>query len=109
MTGLRGARPLILTIIHNLNTEPMTKKHFNELARRYNEILTGVRTDCGEYAAIRVTILATMDVIGTTNPNFDRERFLRACGIPQANNDAETYLNKCRTTHTSRYIGKLMR
>lgn len=57
----------------------MTKKHFNELAAE----LSDVKPDQDEDAAYRQwarCVNAVMRVCGRSNPYFDVDRFLQACG-----------------------------
>lgn len=51
----------------------MTRKHFEAIARRIREIPA--------LPARTVAAVAMADVCREFNPLFDRERFLRACGV----------------------------
>lgn len=62
----------------------MTKKDFELIARAMREGRTYVGTD---FAADRESDLHTLccyrlaDALATTNPRFDRAKFLQACGV----------------------------
>ncbi len=63
----------------------MTKKDFNELAAQLAivkaEIQNGLRPDIQE-TAWRKCVMAVMLACKATSANFDRNRFLTACGLP---------------------------
>ena len=59
----------------------MTKKHFIRLAEEYKYLLTAPCDDENERDGIIATINATIRVITEAFPNFDVERFRKACGL----------------------------
>ena len=59
----------------------MTKKHFIRLAEEYKYLLTAPCDDENERDGIIATINATIRVIRDAFPNFDEDRFRKACGI----------------------------
>lgn len=63
----------------------MTKKDFELIARALREGVPRVhnrpRTDYEQWA---LTAHDLADALAGTNPQFDRERFLRACGLEEA-------------------------
>ena len=59
----------------------MTKKHFETIAaiiRRLSTIAVPDESGQGMLSAVAVDLA---DYFATVNPNFDRERFLKACGL----------------------------
>ena len=61
----------------------MTKKHFQMIAAKINAHLSIARED-GEVVAIAAlsTLANSLSIeFGDFNPNFDRARFLAACGV----------------------------
>ena len=52
----------------------MTRKHFEAIARAIRDL--AVDAGAREEVAHRIA-----DVLSGTNPRFDRERFLEACGV----------------------------
>lgn len=56
----------------------MTRKDFNLLAACLLEIKQD--EDAGTPASARLTASRFASVLKATNPRFDRERFMRACG-----------------------------
>ena len=71
----------------------MTKKDFESIAhavRITRTIIDESPSQTTEAVNIRLTSLATIEIVAealvfelnTTNPRFDRTRFLTACGIP---------------------------
>jgi len=59
----------------------MTKKHYIKLASLYRELLTAPIDDKAEIDGIEATISATVKILREENPNFDTERFAKACGL----------------------------
>lgn len=63
----------------------MSKKHFNLIAANIRRISDSITPDCPEAAAKRFGVLytaeAVADACAVNNPNFDRARFLAACGL----------------------------
>lgn len=66
----------------------MTKKDYCKFAEmvKYNRANTGTGTDTDEaFAGYRVACndfaFAMADIFAADNPRFDREQFLKACGI----------------------------
>jgi len=63
----------------------MTKKHFKAIAAAVAQARDEAEPAPGEYgdpvAAIDTLAHALADVCRQTNPNFDRARFLSACGV----------------------------
>ena len=53
----------------------MQRRHFELIARTISEELPP------NSEAQRLSALAFADMLASTNPNFDRARFLRACGV----------------------------
>ena len=64
--------------IQDRGTDPeggqMTKKHFEAFARQIQ--MSDVLPEIKEYAALVIVHVAEKD-----NPRFDRDRFLKACGL----------------------------
>lgn len=57
----------------------MTRKHYEKLAQALNN--TKPLPEWGaEMDQWRTTVVAICEDMGTFNPNFDKERFLKACG-----------------------------
>jgi hypothetical protein len=65
----------------------MTKKHFIALAAALMETrpgFVGYRKDCSDRMKVWFKDIDTVaDVCARFNPNFDRERFLAACGVEE--------------------------
>ena len=63
----------------------MSKKHFEALAAALNETrpgFTGTRKDCSDRMKVWFKdVDAITEVCAIFNPNFDRARFLAACGV----------------------------
>lgn len=59
----------------------MTRKHFNAIAKTFAERMEEIAGD--EYLCEQTAILAEhfADVFERDNPNFNRARFLDACGV----------------------------
>jgi hypothetical protein len=53
----------------------MSKKHFQELATRFGLLLRNAISE-GEASGIRLASREVADVCASTNPNFDRARFM---------------------------------
>ena len=63
---------------------PMTRKHFEAIARiiATNKVETpAAGFDEGFDAGVSVVASDLADYLATQNPNFDRQRFLTACGL----------------------------
>jgi hypothetical protein len=61
----------------------MTRKHFNALAaifRQHRDMFDGGRNP-NKVAANEELARRMADYLDTQNPNFDRARFLEACGV----------------------------
>jgi len=58
----------------------MSRKHFVAIAASFQELLDATDTPASRDATI-VAARAMADVFATCNRNFDRSRFLSACGI----------------------------
>lgn len=56
----------------------MTKKHFEAIARIIRDTYTD---DEAGTAALRTAAEEMADYFAMINPNFDRQRFLTACGF----------------------------
>lgn len=63
----------------------MTKKHYEAIACEIS-FLFGRNRTCAEIIAHRLA-----DYFQQDNPRFDRERFLKACGIEQETNKLDDY------------------
>jgi len=55
----------------------MTKKHFEAIAAIISEVHDDYRFD----GAVDATARRMADYFKTQNPNFNRDRFLAACGL----------------------------
>ena len=58
----------------------MTKKDYIKFAAMFK----GMRSDCASYLAEEMVNIAcdqTANIFAADNPNFDRARFLKACGV----------------------------
>jgi hypothetical protein len=74
----------------------VTRKHFEAIAAivkarldwldglRYPRSDHAMGFDTGYRAGIEATVAQMADYFETQNPNFDRARFLRACGMDQS-------------------------
>ena len=58
----------------------MTKKHFEQIAKNIQRELKFAQND-DEKAGVRKLAQELSRTFKGFNPNFDRERFLSACGI----------------------------
>lgn len=54
----------------------MTKKHFEAIAAIF-----GTRPFAGKVAEVNVIAYDLADYFASVNPNFDRSKFLDACGM----------------------------
>ena len=59
----------------------MTKKHFIKLAASFKERLDDQCFSAEQYEAMIVIIDEAVQVIKDACPNFDVERFYKACGV----------------------------
>jgi hypothetical protein len=59
--------------------DKMTRKHYNELARSFQLLYAGSKG--ARKSGVLCAALAFAEVAKKDNPNFDKSRFLRACGI----------------------------
>ncbi len=64
----------------------MTKKHYKELARRisylgYENIPVDENYETGYNSGVKAAVKEFCSVAKQENQNFDRKRFLTACGI----------------------------
>lgn len=59
----------------------MTKKHFNAFATALKAAQPNV-FQTARYEQWRDDVIAVLEVCAKSNPNFDKGRFLAACGIP---------------------------
>ena len=65
----------------------MTKKHFEAIASVIKNVREGVAestlsmTDITANDALNYVSIRLADVCESDNPNFDRDKFLRACGV----------------------------
>ena len=58
----------------------MTKRHFTALASALHDTRPP-QHDAGEWATWLATVYAIVTVCQNANPRFDRDRFMRACGV----------------------------
>lgn len=63
----------------------MTKKHFEALAAALKAEQPGTNWDPNKHVQYRLDVRAVADVCARFNPNFDRARFLKACGVEESN------------------------
>lgn len=59
----------------------MTKKHFIAIAASINDVRESCSDSPETVWALDEVSNNIADVCADTNPNFDRERFLEACGV----------------------------
>lgn len=59
----------------------MTKKHFEAVARRFANAVEAAEGDKRVIAALNHLACDLAFDFRQVNPNFDQERFLRACGF----------------------------
>ena len=65
----------------------MTKKHFDALATALADAYSETFRDSDHEVAqeyVKATILKVASVCARFNPNFDRARFLAACGVEES-------------------------
>lgn len=58
----------------------MNKRHYEAIANVLAEA-QNVAVEAGETSMIRVVALGLAQQFAGDNPNFDRDRFLKACGV----------------------------
>jgi len=58
----------------------MTKKHFDLIARNFNERITHAVSDKERHVASQIAREQAI-IFGQLNPRFDQRKFLDACGI----------------------------
>ena len=59
----------------------MTKKHFTAIAAAFNRAHGHAMLEPNPHLAIIHLAHAMADICQASNPRFDRERFLSACGV----------------------------
>jgi hypothetical protein len=59
----------------------MTRKDFELIAMTLKDTTEGFDADGDCRFGVEVAALNLADALATTNPRFDRERFLAACGV----------------------------
>ena len=58
----------------------MTRKDYVAIAAAMARVIP-LDNDRGSYRVWEATVCSLADYLATTNPRFDRERFLKACGV----------------------------
>ena len=61
----------------------MTRRHYEWLAATLAGVQPGTGADIAEQAQWLDTCDAFADALESSNPRFDRARFLKACGVDQ--------------------------
>lgn len=64
----------------------LTRKHFKQLAAQLSEERPASRDISKEFKTWIGCCKAVAVVCNESNPNFDRHRFLDACGVPDKHN-----------------------
>lgn len=59
----------------------MTKKHFEAIAAAFHASLTNPTVPSEARVALIAMAHTQADIFAGANPNFDRQRFLTACGF----------------------------
>lgn len=60
----------------------MTKRHFELIAETLRKTLEREQSlNSPSAGGVRMSARELADVLGSTNSRFDKERFLRACGV----------------------------
>lgn len=67
----------------------MTKKHFKAIAEALSKAMPD-NNSADALATWTQCVVAITDVCASTNPHFDRERFLDACGVVRAFESSKT-------------------
>lgn len=57
-----------------------SKKHYIAVAATVAELLS-LTVDCDERRGIEFLVVRLAEIYAADNPNFNREKFLEACGI----------------------------
>jgi hypothetical protein len=58
----------------------MTRRHFRALAQALRNTRPGENWDANKRAQWNLDVKAVLDICASENSNFDRHRFIEACG-----------------------------